>query len=86
MVDKKYLHSNRLRKSLVMAVCDVSIFKNELDKQELKKKIDILVRYINNSIECELILITALYEFIKISDFPIGNRFFLYLIDIRLKF
>lgn len=76
MVDKKYLHSNRLRKSLVMAICDLSILKNELDKQEFRKKLDILVRYTNNSIECELILITAVYEFIKISDFSIGNRFF----------
>ncbi|RNA02749.1 eukaryotic translation initiation factor 4 gamma 3 [Brachionus plicatilis] len=71
MVDQKYFQSNILRKALAMAICDICVLKNELDKHELKKKLDILLKYIKNSIDCELNLIRAVYDFIKISEYSI---------------
>ncbi|CAF0751494.1 unnamed protein product [Brachionus calyciflorus] len=66
--DQKFVNSFKFQKSLCIAICEASINKNDLDKQELRKRLGLLLKYSDRTIDYELNLIDSVYDFIRNSE------------------
>lgn len=72
--DHKFLNSNKFIRSLTMALCEISLGKhNDLNKNELKSKLNILASFIDRNKDFEMESIKAIFEFVSKNEYSSGK-------------
>lgn len=65
------MQTNKFVRSLTMALCESAMIKNDVNKNELRLKLYILMKYIDsNELECECL--SAIYELAEKHNHPSG--------------